>query len=108
MERQPTPHAPAGVDNEHFSGKYKDSWLAMRRFPVGDGDDAVVPIHPQYVVDEEQHRQAVLLPLADWERIVEELDELDDIRAYDQAKVGHQETVLFEQAVREIQEGPGA
>jgi hypothetical protein len=46
----------------------------------------------------------VLLPMADWERIVEELDELDDIRAYDEAKAGPQETVPFEQAVREIEE----
>ena len=107
MERQPTPHTLVGVDNEHFSKEYEDSWPVLRRFSVGDGGDTVVPIHPQYVVDEEQHRQAVLLPLADWERIVEELDELNDIREYDQAKAGPQETVSFEQAVREIQEGQG-
>jgi hypothetical protein len=35
------------------------------------------------------------------------LEELDDIRAYDQAKAGQQETIPFEQAVREIQEGSG-
>jgi PHD/YefM family antitoxin component YafN of YafNO toxin-antitoxin module len=44
---------------------------------------SVVAIHPQYVVDEKQHRQAVLVPVAEWEQIVEELEELDDIRAYD-------------------------
>jgi len=68
----------------------------------------VVLVRLQYVVDEQQHPQAVLLPLAEWERIVEELEELDDIRAYDQAKTGPQEAVPFEQAVREIQEGQGA
>lgn len=68
----------------------------------------MVPIHPQYVVDENQQRQAVLLPVADWERIVEELEELDDIRAYDAAKAGPQDTVPFEQAVREIEESYGA
>ncbi len=41
----------------------------------------------------------------EWERIVEALEELDDIRAYDEAKSGSQETVPFEQAVREIEEG---
>lgn len=52
----------------------------------------MVPVHPQYVVDEKERPQAVILPLADWQRIVEELDELDDIRAYDEAKSGPQET----------------
>jgi hypothetical protein len=69
---------------------------------------AVDTVHLQYVIDENQRRQAVLLPLAEWERIVEELDELDDIRAYDEAKAGPQDTVPFDQAVREIQEGQGA
>ncbi len=68
----------------------------------------MIPVHPQFVVDESQRRQAVLLPLADWERIVEELDELDDIRAYDEAKSGSQEELPFEQAVREIEEGSDA
>lgn len=68
----------------------------------------MVPIRLQYVVDAQQHPQAVLLPLAEWERIVEELEELDDIRAYDEAKAGPQEAVPFEQAVREMQEGRGA
>ncbi len=65
------------------------------------------PIHPQYVFDENQHLQSVLLPLPEWERILEELDELDDIRAYDETMGGPQEAVAFEQAVREIQEGRG-
>jgi len=65
----------------------------------------MVTIHLQYVVDQNQKRKAVLLPLAEWERIVEDLEELDDIRAYDEAKSGSQETVPFEQAVREIEEG---
>lgn len=68
----------------------------------------MLPLHPQYVVDENQRPQAALLPVSEWERIVEELDELDDIRAYDEAKAGPQDTVSFEQAVREIQEGQDA
>lgn len=63
----------------------------------------MVEIHPQYLVDANQERKAVVLPLADWERIVEELEELDDIRAYEDAKAGPKETVSFAQAVREIQ-----
>ena len=65
----------------------------------------MVSIHPQYLVDENQQRKAVVLPLAEWERIIEDLEELDDIRAYDEAKSGPQDRVPFEQAVREIEEG---
>ena len=67
----------------------------------------MVTVHPEYVVDEQQHRKAVLLPVAEWESIVDELENLDDIRAFDAAKSGPQDTVPFEHAVREIQEGYG-
>ncbi len=67
----------------------------------------MISIHPQYVVDENLNRQAVLLPVAEWEQVVEELEELDDVRRYDEAKAGPQESVPFEQAVREIQHGSG-
>jgi hypothetical protein len=63
----------------------------------------MVTLHPEYVVDEKQRRKAVLLPLAEWDRIIEDLEDLDDIRAFDAAKADSQETVPFEQAVREIQ-----
>ena len=68
----------------------------------------MVTVHPKYIVDEKQNRRSVVLSVADWERIVEELEELDDMRAYDEAKTGPQDTVPFEQAVREIQEGHDA
>jgi hypothetical protein len=64
----------------------------------------MVIVHPQFVVDEKQNPHAVILPMAEWEQIVEELEELDDIRAYDEAKAGPQETVNFEQAVHEIEQ----
>lgn len=68
----------------------------------------MVTVHPQYVFDENQQPQAVLLQVAEWERVVEELEELDDMRAYDEAKAGPGDAVSFDQAVREIQEGQGA
>jgi hypothetical protein len=68
----------------------------------------MLPLHPQYLVDENQRPQSVLLPVSEWEGIVEELEELDDIRAYDKAKAGPQEAVSFEQAIREIEEGQDA
>ena len=81
--------------------------LALLLFAIVRENTAMNALHPQYVVDENQTPKAVLLPVAEWERVVEDLEELDDIRAFDLAKAGSQETIPFEQAVREIQEGSG-
>jgi hypothetical protein len=64
----------------------------------------MVTVHPEYVVDEKQNRKAVLLPAAEWDQIVDELEELDDIRAYDAAQPHVGDRLPFEQAVREIQQ----
>ena len=65
----------------------------------------MVTVHPEYIVDEEKHTRAILLPISEWEEVMDELEELDDIRAYDEAKASSQDSIPFEQAVREIQEG---
>jgi hypothetical protein len=65
----------------------------------------MIAIHPEFVVDNDKHPKSVLLPYAEWTQLVEELDELDDIRAYDAAKASAGEKVSFEQAIREIQQG---
>ncbi len=65
----------------------------------------MIPLHPQFVVDENGERTAVVVPIAEWNRILEDLDELDDIRVFDEAKAASQDSVPFDQAVREIEEG---
>ena len=42
----------------------------------------MITVHEEYLVDEAGTRKAVVLPLAAWQQIKEELEELDDIRAY--------------------------
>jgi len=64
----------------------------------------MVTLNPQYVVDGGKQPKAVLLTIKEWHDIVEALEELDDIRAYDAAKSGSQEAMPFEQAIREIQD----
>ena len=68
----------------------------------------MVLVHPEYVIDAHQKRKAVLLPVLEWEQIVDELEALDDIRAYDHAKASSHEKLPFEQAVQEIRLGIGA
>lgn len=62
-------------------------------------------LHPEYVVDAHTNRKTVILPASEWEQILEELDELDEIRAVDEAISGTQDRIPFERAVNEIQNG---
>ena len=62
-----------------------------------------VILNPQYVVDKEHSTKAVMFSIEEWNQVLEALEELEDIRAYDAAKAESQETVLFEEAVRQIQ-----
>ncbi len=63
----------------------------------------------RYVVDENGKRVAVLLEIEEYERMIEELEELEDILAYREAKAeierGEDEAIPLEQAMREIREG---
>lgn len=65
-------------------------------------------VHARYIVDARKRPQAIVLSVKEWRRIVEELEELDDIRAYDEAKSGPQEAIPLEQAIREIEVKAGA
>jgi hypothetical protein len=63
-------------------------------------------VHPEYIVDEDLNRKSVVLPYSEWKSILEVLEELDDIRAYDRAKNKADDEIMpFEQAVKEIENG---
>lgn len=60
----------------------------------------------QYVVDEQGKRVGVFLPVEEYERMVEEIEELEDIRLYDEAKVklerGEDELIPWEKVKEQI------
>lgn len=55
--------------------------------------------HPEYVVDGNQKKKAVLLPIAEWEEIILAMEDLGDIQAYDNAKKISDEVIPFNQVV---------
>jgi len=65
----------------------------------------MITIHEDYIVDEDGKKKAVVVPVAEWEQILDALEELDAIRAYDEAKGHPSEPIPFEQALREIRGG---
>ena len=60
-----------------------------------------------FVVDESGKRTAVLLDVARYFELLEAQEELESIRAYDEAKSSGDEAVPFRQAVEEIEGARG-
>ncbi len=59
-------------------------------------------LHPQYVVNKRGKEIAVLLPLDEYEFLLEELEMRDDVRAADQAKAKGEAPIPLEQALAQL------
>ena len=46
----------------------------------------MITIHPQYIKDANGNKTLVVLPVEEFDTIMEELEELEDIKLYDKAK----------------------
>ena len=57
----------------------------------------------QFVVDASGNKVGVLLSIDEYQQMLEMIDELDAIQAYDAAKASGEEAIPFEQAVQEIE-----
>lgn len=58
----------------------------------------------QFVIDDHGKKLAVILPIKEYNKMVDDLEELEDIRLFDAAKKGKQEFMDADQAFREIEE----
>ena len=65
----------------------------------------MVAIHPQYIKDSSGNNSMVILPAKEFDILMEELEELEDIRLYDEAKKNDNgERIPFDEAFRIIEE----
>jgi len=55
-------------------------------------------VRERYITDSEGNRLGVLLSLEEYQHLLDELEELNDIRAYNAAKQSDDEVISFEQA----------
>lgn len=60
-------------------------------------------IKERYLVDDNGNRIGVVIDIEDYQRLLQEIEELESIRAYDAAKASGDEAIPFEQAVAEIE-----
>jgi len=63
----------------------------------------MVKVKERFVVDDQGKKTEVVLPIDDYEMILEELEELESIRAFDTAKAEADEALPAEQAFTEIE-----
>lgn len=57
----------------------------------------------KYVTDERGNRIAVILEIEEYQKLLEQLEELEAIKAYDNALVSEDEEISFEVAIAEIE-----
>ncbi len=64
----------------------------------------MIKLKEKFVIDNKGKRVGVFLDITDYRKIIEELEELEAVRAYDAASASGDEAIPFEQAVCEIEQ----
>ena len=62
----------------------------------------MLALHPEYIIDQKERKKSVIIPFKEWEKLLSDIEELEDIRAYDIAKADNDKTLSFEEAIREF------
>lgn len=63
----------------------------------------MITVHPQYITDTEGKKLSVILGIKEFKSIMEELEELEDIRLYDEAKASNEPSVPIDEAFKMIE-----
>ena len=63
----------------------------------------MLTVHPNYITDNRGKKISVVLPMKEFETIMEELEELDDIRLFDQAKADNEPSIPIDEAFEMVE-----
>jgi PHD/YefM family antitoxin component YafN of YafNO toxin-antitoxin module len=63
----------------------------------------MLTIHPQYITDNKGKKVSVVLAMKDFKAIMEELEELEDIKLYDKAKKSKEPSTPIDEAFKVIE-----
>ena len=61
-------------------------------------------INPQYLTDKKGNRISVVIPITEFETIMDELEELEDIKLYDEGKSDNESSIPIGKAFEMIEE----
>ena len=63
----------------------------------------ITKVKPQFVTDNTGRKVSVILPMRDFKTIMEELEELEDVRLYDKAKKSNEPSFPIDMAFEMIE-----
>ncbi len=63
----------------------------------------MVTINPQFITDTNGVKLSVVLPIKDFDAIMEELDELEDIKLYNEASKSTEASIPIDEAFKMIE-----
>lgn len=62
----------------------------------------MLSLHEKYIVDEKGKKTAIVLPYLEWEKVLNVIEEYEDIRAYDKVKSRPSNAIPLKQALKEL------
>ncbi|KMQ51294.1 hypothetical protein CHISP_1777 [Chitinispirillum alkaliphilum] len=62
---------------------------------MGKGEEIMIKLNENFVVDKNGQKIGVFIDIESYRKMLDELEELDEIRAYDEAKLRKDKPVLF-------------
>lgn len=63
----------------------------------------MLTVNPQYITDKTGKKISVVLPIKDFQDLMEELEELEDIKLYDEAKKSNEPSIPIDEAFTMIE-----
>ena len=60
----------------------------------------MLTVHPQFITDKAGNKISVVLSVKEYEALMEELEELEDIRLYDEAKASDEPSIPIDEAFK--------
>ncbi len=63
----------------------------------------MIKLKESYIVNKKGNRIGVFLDIKDYQKVLDVLEELDSIHAYDRAKLSNEKAIPFSRAIAEIE-----
>ena len=61
-------------------------------------------MHPQFITDSNGNKISVILPVKEFDALLAELEEMEDVRLYDEAKASDEPSIPIDEAFKMIEE----
>ena len=64
----------------------------------------MITMHPQFITDSNGNKISVILPVKEFDALLAELEEMEDVRLYDEAKASDESSIPIDEAFKMIEE----